>query len=310
MDLSLQLQVEEQDLEEFPEITENLSPNPEDSYPTFKPRRKKKRKNPNRRNKKAPQTPKTQEAIKINKIPCLLDLKTSPTPALVYALSRRRRGFGVGHTRGSIRHFHTKGSIRYFGRRRQGSDDAGGRPEESAGKPGRANETYDKAGRETGQSYGRNGQAHHDHRQKPRKDGVGERSSSNRRRREGKARDSQKKTNTTTSFQRREGRMTRSSPPQSRRLDGGNRNQNQGRQNDKFQANSGPSGQRMVQPNRKEKDVMGQSHNRTQPLFFYSRKVPEKSTLPVEQIQVQPSDRRHRGVHQKCSRVRSPARLH
>ena len=80
MDLSLQLQVEEQDLEEFPETTENLSPNPEDSYPTFKPRRKKKRKNPKRRNKKAPQTPKTQEATETNKIPCLLDLKTFPFP--------------------------------------------------------------------------------------------------------------------------------------------------------------------------------------------------------------------------------------
>ena len=44
--------------------------------------------------------------------------------------------------------------------------------------------------------------------------------------------------------------------------------------------------------------------------FFYSRKVHEKPALPVEQIQVQPSDRQHRGVHQKCSRVRRPASLH
>ena len=58
MDLSLQLQVQDSDLEEFPETSENSPLGPEDSYPTFRVRRKKnKKKNPRNKNKKPPPIP-------------------------------------------------------------------------------------------------------------------------------------------------------------------------------------------------------------------------------------------------------------
>ena len=95
MDLSLQLQVQDQDLEEFPDNPENTPPSPEQKYPTFK-KKKKKRRDHRERSKEHPHTPKTQEAQPQNPIatiPCLLDIQTAPTPDLLYALSQNRRRY-------------------------------------------------------------------------------------------------------------------------------------------------------------------------------------------------------------------------
>ena len=115
MDLSLQLQVPEQDLEEFPERPENLSSEAEPKYPLFH-KKKRKRKSPHKWTRNKTHTPKTEEAKhqdKAPKIPCLLDIPTAPTPELVYALSRegQRSGYQYGRWRKGIRRFQVEGHL-------------------------------------------------------------------------------------------------------------------------------------------------------------------------------------------------------
>ena len=200
MDLSLQLQVQDQDLEEFPDNPENTPPSPEQKYTLFK-KKKKKRKDHRERSKKPPHTPETQEAkppSPTDGIPCLLDIQTAPTPELVYALSRNRR-----------RYRDDRPSQR---RRQEPCSHFRIKPE--------TNGCHGRASCKARVSTRQNDQTPHNYRQKFGEDYPRQRRSQTRPRRERETGNPLEMVNPPSHFQRREERMPRGTSPQSRRLDG------------------------------------------------------------------------------------------
>ena len=220
MDLSLQLQVPEQDLEEFPERIENPSSRAEPKYPLFQ-KKKRKRKSPPNKNQETHPYPKTEEAKPPSQaptIPCILDIHTAPTPELVYALSRKGRG----------RYKHGKTSK---GRRRNHQ------LERHIRVPSGTNESHGRIGSKTSDNNGRNDPTPHHHRQEFGKDSHWKRRNRSGLRRERETRNTETKTHPTPNIQRRKGRKTRGPSPQSRGLDGSHRDNCRARSHPKLQVN-------------------------------------------------------------------------